>query len=82
MLISPAAFPRWGSIPALDRVRGPVVTRAVDSFGFKKPVFVGDLISCYAEIISEGRTSMKVRVEVYAERMRHGEKTVVKVTDA
>ena len=58
-----------GSIPALERVRGPVVTRAVDSFEFKKPVFVGDLISCYAEIISEGHTSMKVKVEVYAERM-------------
>jgi len=71
-----------GSIPALDRVRGPVVTRAVDSFEFKKPVFVGDLISCYAEIISEGRTSMKVRVEVYAERMKHGEKNIIKVTDA
>jgi len=52
-----------GSIPALIRVRGPVVTRAVDSFEFKKPVFVGDLISCYAEIISEGRTSMKVTHE-------------------
>jgi acyl-CoA thioesterase YciA len=71
-----------GSIPALDRVRGPVVTRAVDSFEFKKTVFVGDLISCYAKIISEGRTSMKVRVEVYAERMRHGEKNTIKVTDA
>ena len=71
-----------GSIPALDRVRGPVVTRAVDSFEFKKPVFVGDLISCYAEVISEGRTSMKVRVEVYAERMTHGEKNIIKVTDA
>lgn len=71
-----------GSIPALARVRGPVVTRAVDSFEFKKPVFVGDLISCYAEIISEGRTSMKVRVEVYAERMRQGETSVIKVTDA
>ena len=71
-----------GSIPALGRVRGPVVTRAVDSFEFKKPVFAGDLISCYAEVISEGRTSMKVRVEVYAERMRHGENTIIKVTDA
>lgn len=71
-----------GSIPALERVRGPVVTRAVDSFEFKKPVFVGDLISCYAEVISEGRTSMKVRVEVYAERMTRGETSVVKVTDA
>ena len=71
-----------GSIPALERVRGPVVTRAVDSFEFKKPVFVGDLISCYAEIISEGRTSMKVKVEVYAERMSKGETSTIKVTEA
>jgi acyl-CoA thioesterase YciA len=71
-----------GSIPALARARGAVVTRAVDSFEFKSPVFVGDLISCYAEIISEGRTSMKVRVEVYAERMQQGETSVIKVTDA
>ena len=71
-----------GSIPALDRVRGAVVTRAVDSFEFKKPVFVGDLISCYAEIVSEGRTSMKVKVEVYAERMSQGETSCIKVTEA
>ena len=71
-----------GSIPALERVRGPVVTRAVDSFEFKKPVFVGDLISCYADIISEGRTSMKVKVEVYAQRMSRGETSCVKVTEA
>lgn len=71
-----------GSIPALERVRGPVVTRAVDSFEFKKPVFVGDLVSCYAEIVSEGRTSLKVKVEVYAERMRRGANAIVKVTEA
>ena len=71
-----------GSIPALARVRGPVVTRAVDSFEFKKPVFVDDLISCYADIVFEGRTSMKVKVEVFAERMTKGETTCVKVTEA
>ena len=71
-----------GSIPALARVRGPVVTRAVDSFEFKKPVFVDDLISCYADIVSEGRTSMKVKVEVYAERMSRGETSCIKVTEA
>jgi acyl-CoA thioesterase YciA len=71
-----------GSIPALARVRGPVVTRAVDSFEFKKPVFAGDLVSCYADIVSEGRTSIKVRVEVYAERMTQGETSCVKVTEA
>ncbi len=71
-----------GSIPALERVRGPVVTRAVDSFEFKHPVFVGDLISCYADIISEGRTSMKVKVEVFAERMSQGDTSCIKVTEA
>lgn len=71
-----------GSIPALERVRGPVVTRAVDSFEFKKPVYVGDLVSCYAEIIYEGRTSIKVKVEVYAERLSKGESACIKVTEA
>ena len=71
-----------GSIPALERVRGPVVTRAVDSFEFKKPVFVGDLVSCYAEIISEGRTSMKVKVEVFAQRIHRGNTETIKVTEA
>ncbi len=71
-----------GSIPALERVRGPVVTRAVNSFEFKKPVFVGDLVSCYADIVSEGRTSLKVKVEVYAERMHQDVTAVVKVTEA
>ena len=71
-----------GSIPALARVRGPVVTRAVDSFEFKHPVFVGDLISCYADIASEGRTSLKVKVEVYAERMKSGVTSCTKVTEA
>ena len=71
-----------GSIPALDRARGSVVTRAVDSFEFKKPVFVDDLVSCYADITSEGSTSMKVKVEVYAERMEKGETLCNKVTEA
>ena len=71
-----------GSIPALERVRGPVVTRAVDSFEFRHPVFIGDLISCYADIISEGRTSLKVKVEVYAQRMNKGDTSCIKVTEA
>lgn len=71
-----------GSIPAELRAAGPVVTRAVDSFEFKKPVHVGDLISCYAEIVSEGRTSMKVYVEVYAQRIQGGVIDCIKVTEA
>jgi acyl-CoA thioesterase YciA len=71
-----------GSIPALERAKGAVVTRAVDSFEFKKPVFIGDLVSCYADIISIGKSSIKVKVEVYAERMRKGVTDCVKVTEA
>jgi len=71
-----------GSIPALERAKGAVVTRAVDSFEFKKPVFIGDLVSCYADIISIGKSSIKVRVEVYAERMHKGITDCVKVTEA
>jgi len=71
-----------GSVPALARAKGAVVTRAVESFEFKKPVFIGDLISCYADIVDEGKTSMKVQVEVYAERMKNGETICIKVTEA
>jgi acyl-CoA thioesterase YciA len=54
---------------------------AVNSFTFKHPVFVGDLLSFYAEIIKVGNTSVTVSVEVYAERQRM-EADVVKVTEA
>jgi len=71
-----------GSVPAVERAKGAVVTRAVDSFEFKKPVFVGDRVSCYAEVVSTGKSSIKVRVEVYAERMHQGKIDCVKVTEA
>ena len=57
-----------GSIAAARRAKGRVVTVAVNAFQFKQPVFVGDLISCYAEVIRVGRSSITVDVEVYAER--------------
>ena len=57
-----------GGIPAMRRARGRVVTVAVNSFSFKKPVFVGDLVSLYADIVRVGRTSITVDVEVFAQR--------------
>ncbi len=57
-----------GSIPAMRLARGRVATVAVNSFVFKKPVFVGDLVSFYAEVVRVGRTSITVNVEVYAQR--------------
>ena len=57
-----------GSIPAIRRARGRVATVAVNSFSFKQPVFVGDLVSLYADIVRIGRTSITVDVEVFAQR--------------
>jgi acyl-CoA thioesterase YciA len=70
-----------GSLPATRRANGRVATVAVDSFVFKQPVFVGDLLSIYADIVKVGKTSITVHVEVYAERNRLEAETV-KVTDA
>ena len=70
-----------GSIPAVERAQGRVATVAVNSFLFKHPVFVGDLVSFYADIVKTGRTSITVEVEVYAQRMRHSNE-IVKVTEA
>ena len=70
-----------GSIVAARRAQGRVATVAVNSFVFHQPVFVGDLISGYAEIIKIGRTSITVDVQVYAERYRSGG-SIVKVTEA
>jgi len=70
-----------GSIPASRRANGRVATVAVNSFVFKQPVFVGDLLSFYADIVKTGNTSVTVEVEVYAQRMRLQEE-VVKVTEA
>ncbi|MDH5649248.1 MAG: acyl-CoA thioesterase [Gammaproteobacteria bacterium] len=57
-----------GSIVASRRAQGRVATVAVNAVQFKKPVFVGDLISCYASIVKVGNTSVTVDVEVFAER--------------
>lgn len=70
-----------GAIPAMRRARGRVATVSVNSFLFKQPVSVGDVVSFYAEIVDAGRTSIKVNVEVYAER-NPTDPVTVKVTEA
>lgn len=70
-----------GALPAVRRANGRVGTVAVNSFVFKQPVFVGDLLSFYAKIVKTGTTSITVNVEVYAERNRL-QAEIVKVTEA
>jgi acyl-CoA thioesterase YciA len=70
-----------GAVPALERAQGKIVTVAVNSIEFHEPIFIGDLISCYAEVIKTGCTSVTIKVEVYAERYLSNRQTV-KVTEA
>ncbi len=67
-----------GSV-ALLRARGRVATVAVDGMTFHRPVYVGDLVSCYADIVRIGRTSMTIRVETFVLRHETGE--TLKVTE-
>ncbi len=74
-----------GSIVALRRAQGPVTTVAVTAFRFHKPVYVGDVVSLYAEVTRVGTTSITVDVMVYAERglrQSNAECTVEKVAEA
>ena len=61
--------------------KGRIATVAVNQFIFKQPVSIGDLLSFYAHVERIGRTSVTVRVEVYAER-NPADLRVVKVTEA
>ena len=45
-----------------------LVTIAMDEVVFKRPVYVGDCVSFYTETLHVGRTSIRVRVSVWAER--------------
>ena len=70
-----------GAVLPARRVRGRMVTVAVNEFIFKQPVKVGDILSFFARIVRVGRTSVTVKVEVFAERFQlQGQ--YMKVTEA
>ena len=67
-------------ICAGQRAQGRVVTVAVDSMSFIRPVKVGDILGVYTEVAHSGRTSMKIHVEAWVRRGRIGQRE--KVTEA
>ena len=70
-----------GAVLPARRIKGRMVTVAVNEFIFKQPVKVGDLLSFFSRIVRVGRTSVTVKVEVFAERMTlQGQ--YIKVTEA
>jgi acyl-CoA thioesterase YciA len=56
-----------------------VTTVAVDQIVFLNPVKVGDMVSCYGELIKIGNTSMKIKIEVWILRKLSTEE--IKVTE-
>ena len=68
-----------GGSCAWRRAKGRVATVAVTGMTFHLPVFIGDEVSCYAEIVKVGRTSIQVKIESFARRQVSGER--VKVTE-
>ncbi len=59
-----------GGITAWARAKGRVATVAVRGMVFHRPVHVGDVVCCYAEIQKVGRTSITILVEAWVLRDR------------
>jgi len=61
-----------GGVVAVRRAKGRVATVAVEAMTFHKPVMIGDLVSCYAEVKRVGRTSISVHIDAWVERRLDG----------
>ncbi len=70
-----------GAEEAKQHGAGRVVTVAMKEVVFHEPVFVGDLVSFFTELVRVGRTSLTVRVLVEAARS-WDRSEIVRVTEA
>ena len=74
-----------GGIMANEVSRSRVVTVAVESINFIKPVHVGDVVGCYGKVIRIGRTSITINLEVWVKAAQFRiteEMHMFKVTEA
>jgi acyl-CoA thioesterase YciA len=68
-----------GGVFASKVARSRTVTVAIEAMNFRKAVYVGDLVSVYANLVRIGRTSLTVHLEAWALRRR--EEKPILVTD-
>ncbi len=68
------------SVLARRRARGRVATVAAEAMTFLKPVWIGDVVAIHSTMLREGRTSMRIGVEVWVTRQPSGDH--IKVTEA
>lgn len=75
-----------GGIMSKEVANGRVATVAVESMKFMKPVKVGDVICCYGRLVSIGKTSIRIHLEVWVKPIWHTDKekrgTHFQVTEA
>lgn len=68
-----------GGVFASKVAKSRTVTVAIDAMNFRKPVYVGDLVSVHANLVRTGRTSITVHLEAWV--MRRKESRSILVTD-
>jgi acyl-CoA thioesterase YciA len=68
-----------GGVFASKIAKSPTVTVAIEAMNFRKPVFVGDLVSVHANLVRIGRTSVTVHLEAWV--LRRKEMLSILVTD-
>jgi acyl-CoA hydrolase len=64
------------AIAALRFCRQPVVTASSERIDFRTPIGQGEIVEAFSKVIFVGRTSMVVRVRLYAEHTLRGERRV------
>lgn len=66
-----------GSIFAYKTTQSRNVTVAIEAMTFRKPVYVGDVVSVYATTVRVGRTSITVHVEAWVQRRNESQPILV-----
>src|SRR5450631_2150501 len=68
-----------GGVFASKIAKSRTVTVAIEAMNFRKPVYVGDLVSVHASLVKTGRTSVTVHIEAWV--LRRKEMHSILVTD-
>jgi acyl-CoA thioesterase YciA len=68
-----------GGVAASKMAKSRTVTVSIEAMNFRKPVYVGDLVSVHANLVRVGRTSMTIHLEAWVVRRR--ETKPILVTD-
>ena len=59
-----------GGVAASKIAKSRTVTVSIDAMNFRKPVYVGDLVSVHANLVRVGRTSMTIHLEAWVVRRK------------